>query len=168
MKYMCKYSSKIGNLIITSNGRAITGIWFENQKNFINTFEENESDLSIFKETKKWLDIYFSGRNPNFIPDIYLEGSEFRMKVWEFLKQIPYGKTTTYGDIAKKIAQEKGINKMSAQAVGSAIAHNPISIIVPCHRVIGNNNKLTGYAGGLDRKIELLKLEGLDVSKMSI
>ncbi len=168
MKYINKYNSKIGNLILASNGDAITGIWFENQKNFINTFPEKETNLPIFDETKKWLDIYFTGKNPNFMPNIILNGSEFRLKVWNILKQIPYGKITTYGEIAKKIAEEKSIKKMSAQAVGSAIGHNPVSIIIPCHRVIGNNGKLTGYAGGIERKYELLKLEGIDVSNMKI
>ncbi len=168
MKYMCNYNSAIGNLILASNGEAITGIWFEDQKNFINTFKEINENLPIFKRTKNWLDIYFSGKEPDFMPKVFLEGSDFRIRVWEYLKKIPYGKVITYGDIAKDIAKEKGIRKMSAQAVGSAIGHNPVGIIIPCHRVIGNKNNLTGYAGGIERKRELLRLEGIDVSKMSI
>lgn len=166
MDYMCKYKSKIGNIIIVSDGENLTGLWFEGQKYFLNLFDECEENLEIFEKTKKWLDIYFSGNEPDFSIPVLFVGTEFRVKIWNILKEIPYGKVITYGDIAKKIAEEKGIKKMSAQAVGTAVGHNPISIIVPCHRVIGNNNNLTGYAGGLERKKKLLELEGWDISKM--
>ena len=167
MEYMCKYNSEIGNIIIVSDGENLTGLWFEGQKYFLNLFDEHEEELEIFEKTKKWLDIYFEGKQPDFSIPVLFSSTEFRVKVWNILKEIPYGEVITYGDIAKRIAKEKGIKKMSAQAVGSAVSHNPISIIVPCHRVIGNNNNLTGYAGGLDKKKRLLELEGIDISKMN-
>ena len=168
MNYMCKYNSEIGNIIIVSDGENLTGLWFEGQKHFLNLFEEQEEELEIFTKTKKWLDIYFSGKKPEFSIPVLFSGTEFRVKVWNILKEIPYGEVITYGDIAKRLAEEKGIKKMSAQAVGAAVGHNPISIIVPCHRVIGNNNNLTGYAGGLDKKKRLLEIEGIDISKMTV
>lgn len=168
MNYMCKYNSEIGNIIMVSDGENLTGLWFEGQKHFLNLFEEYQEELEIFSKAKEWLDIYFSGREPDFSIPVLFSGTEFRVKIWNMLKEIPYGEVITYGDIAKRLAKEKGIRKMSAQAVGSAVGHNPISIIVPCHRVIGNNNNLTGYAGGIDRKKRLLELEGIDISKMSV
>ncbi|MBQ7410701.1 MAG: methylated-DNA--[Clostridia bacterium] len=168
MNYMCKYNSEIGNIIIVSDGENLTGLWFEGQKHFLNLFEEQEEELEIFTKTKRWLDIYFSGKKPEFSIPVIFSGTEFRVKVWNILKEIPYGEVITYGDIAKRLAEEKGIKKMSAQAVGAAVGHNPISIIVPCHRVIGNNNNLTGYAGGLDKKKRLLEIEGIDISKMTV
>ncbi len=140
-----------------SDGRSLIGLWFENAKYFGSTLtsETQEKDLPIFEETKNWLDIYFSGKNPDFTPKLKLEGSEFRMAVWNILKEIPYGQTITYGEIAKKI----GTSKISAQAVGGAVGHNPISIIIPCHRVVGKNGDLTGYAGGLNLKKQLLDNE---------
>lgn len=143
-----------------SDGRSLIGLWIENAKYFGSTLtsETQEKDLPIFEETKNWLDIYFSGKNPDFTPKLKLEGSEFRMAVWNILKEIPYGKTTTYGEIAKKI----GKAKISAQAVGGAVGHNPVSIIIPCHRVIGKNGSLTGYAGGLDLKKQLLDNENIN------
>ena len=168
MNYMCKYNSEIGNIIIVSDGENLTGLWFEGQKHFLNLFEEQEEELEIFTKTKKWLDIYFSGKKPEFSIPVLFSGTEFRVKVWNILKEIPDGEVITYGDIAKRLAEEKGIKKMSAQAVGAAVGHNPISIIVPCHRVIGNNNNLTGYAGGLDKKKRLLEIEGIDISKMTV
>ena len=168
MNYMCKYNSEIGNIIIVSDGENLTGLWVEGQKHFLNLFEEQEEELEIFTKTKRWLDIYFSGKKPEFSIPVIFSGTEFRVKVWNILKEIPYGEVITYGDIAKRLAEEKGIKKMSAQAVGAAVGHNPISIIVPCHRVIGNNNNLTGYAGGLDKKKRLLEIEGIDISKMTV
>lgn len=122
-----------------------------------------EKNLAVFDQTKRWLDLYFSGREPGFTPALNPVGSAFRRAVWEILLKIPYGKTTTYGQIAREIAAARGLAKMSAQAVGGAVGHNEISIIIPCHRVIGAHGSLTGYAGGIDRKIKLLKLEGVDV-----
>ena len=122
-----------------------------------------ERNLAVFDQTKRWLDLYFSGREPGFMPALNPAGSAFRRAVWEILLKIPYGKTTTYGQIAREIAAARGLAKMSAQAVGGAVGHNEISIIIPCHRVIGAHGNLTGYAGGIDRKIKLLKLEGIDM-----
>ena len=122
-----------------------------------------EKNLAVFDQTRRWLDLYFSGREPGFTPALNPAGSAFRRAVWEILLKIPYGKTTTYGQIACKIAAARGLAKMSAQAVGGAVGHNEISIIIPCHRVIGAHGNLTGYAGGIDRKIKLLQLEGVDM-----
>ena len=122
-----------------------------------------EKNLVVFDQTRRWLDLYFSGREPGFMPALNPVGSAFRRAVWEILLKIPYGKTTTYGQIAGEIAAARGLAKMSAQAVGGAVGHNEISIIIPCHRVIGAHGNLTGYAGGIDRKIKLLKLEGVDM-----
>lgn len=153
------YESPIGNLILLSDGEFLTGLFFENESVF--NYSSNDN-LEVFKITKEWLDDYFNGLNPK--PDsipIKQTGTEFQMLVWKELMSIPYGTTTTYGDIATKIAAIKGINKMSSQAVGNAIHNNKVAIIVPCHRVIGKNNRLVGYAAGLDKKKSLLELENI-------
>lgn len=157
MHYINIYTSPIGKITMGSDGRSLIGLWFDSAKYFGSTLtsETQEKNLPIFEETKKWLDIYFSGENPNFTPKLKLEGSNFRLSVWNILKEIPYGQTTTYGEIANKL----GTAKISARAVGGAVGHNPISIIIPCHRVIGKNGDLTGYAGGLNLKSKLLKIE---------
>lgn len=123
---------------------------------------------SRFHQTSEWLDCYFSGKKPDFTPALQLNDTPFRIAIWKILQQIPYGEAVTYKDIAQEIARQKGISSMSAQAIGGAVGHNPISIIIPCHRVIGSNGNLTGYAGGLDRKINLLALEGADIAKYLI
>lgn len=163
MQYTYKYNSPLGKIILASDGENLIGLWFDKQKYFPTYIKDSEEkSLSIFKQTKKWLDIYFSGKSPKFIPTISIEGaSPFRKKVWEILLTIPFGKTISYGEIAKQI-KETG-TKVSAQAVGGAVGHNPISIIIPCHRVIGSNGNLTGYAGGLDKKLALLKLENPNI-----
>ena len=164
MNYIYHYNSPLGKIILASDGNKITGLWFEGQKYFSDTLNEyKEIELPIFDLTTKWLDIYFRGNNPNFMPPIKINTTPFRKMVWEILQTIPYGETTTYGEIAKKIANKKGLLKMSAQAVGGAISHNSISLIIPCHRVIATNGDLTGYAGGIDRKIKLLELEGINI-----
>ena len=124
-----------------------------------------EKNLAVFDQTKRWLDLYFSRREPGFTPALNPAGSAFRRAVWEILLKIPYGKTTTYGQIAREIAAARGLAKMSAQAVGGAVGHNEISIIIPCHRVIGAHGNLTGYAGGIDRKIKLLQPGGVDMRR---
>lgn len=159
------YKSKIGNIILISDGEYLTGLYFGNSKNFENYIEK---DLDIFNDTIKWLDIYFNGGIPNFTPKYKIETTLFRKEIINILNKIPYGKVTTYGEIAKIMAIKKGINKMSAQAVGHAIGNNPISIIIPCHRVIGKNNNLTGYGGGIDKKIKLLEIEGHNISNFKI
>lgn len=162
MDYIHHYHSPLGRITMASDGIALIGLWFYGQKYFGATMAKNntEKTLSIFEETKQWLDIYFQGKNPGVIPPISLNSTDFRMEVWEILLSIPYGKTMTYGQIADLIADRQGVNKISAQAVGGAVGHNPISIIVPCHRVVGANGNLTGYAGGIDKKSALLSLEG--------
>lgn len=122
-----------------------------------------EKNLAVFDQTRRWLDLYFSGRKPSFMPTLNPAGSAFRSAVWEILLKIPYGQTTTYGQIAREIAAARGLAKMSAQAVGGAVGHNEISIIIPCHRVVGTHGSLTGYAGGIDRKIKLLQPGGVDM-----
>lgn len=157
MNYTQKYNSPIGQITLASDGENLIGLWFEGQKYFGDTLgvDYEEKNLPILEETKNWLDIYFSGEKPNFTPKIKLLTTDFRKKVCQIMLKIPYGKTTTYGEIAKNLS------KTSARAVGGAVAHNPISIIIPCHRVIGSNGDLTGYAGGIDRKIKLLEIENI-------
>ncbi|MBR1420316.1 MAG: methylated-DNA--[Selenomonadaceae bacterium] len=152
-----RFESPIGKIFIASDGESLTGLWFENQKFFPKNLGD-EIDLEIFDQTIDWLEIYFSGKNPEFTPRIKIEGTDFQKKVWKYLQQIPFGKVETYGNIAKNL-------KTSARAVGNAVARNPISIIIPCHRVIGANGKLTGYAGGIDRKNFLLELESRSSEK---
>ena len=161
MIYIHHYTSPIGSITIASNGEALTGLWFDEQKHFPHNLisESIEAELPIFTQTIKWLDTYFGCEVPDFTPQISLQTTPFRKAVYEILLSIPYGQTMTYGEIANIIAERKGIERMSAQAVGGAVGHNPVSIIIPCHRVVGVDGSLTGYAGGLDRKVELLKLE---------
>ena len=153
----------MGNITLEADDRELTGLWFEGQK-YYHDFSEKEFDE---KETpalslaKKWLDIYFSGKEPDLKVPIRFSGTAFRTEVWEILLSIPYGKTVTYGQIADMLAKKRGTERMSARAVGGAVGRNRISIIVPCHRVIGSDGSLTGYAGGTERKKELLKLEGV-------
>ena len=166
MTYIYRYHSPLGGITISSNGIEITGLWFDGQKYFGDTLPENyeEKDLPVFEKTKKWLDIYFSGKAPDFIPPLKMETTSFRKAVWEIMLTIPFGQTMTYGEIADKIAKKKGISKMSAQAVGGAVGHNSSSLIIPCHRVVGTNGSLTGYAGGIDKKVQLLTMEKADMS----
>lgn len=167
MIYICKYESPIGSLTAASNGIALTGLWFDGQKYFGSTLTEQyeERELPVFAKTRDWLDLYFYGENPDFMPPLAVAGSEFRKAVWHILQQIPYGQTTTYGEIAKKMAKQMGTARMSAQAVGSAVGRNPISILIPCHRVVGSNGSLTGYAGGIEKKAALLELEHVDLGQ---
>ncbi len=161
MQYINRYASPIGNITMASDGETLTGLWFDGQKYFALYLdkESEEKDLPIFDMAKNWLDIYFTGKEPDFKLRLKFMGSEFQNEVWDILYAIPYGKTMTYGEIAKELARRRGIGRMSAQAVGGDVGKNEISIIVPCHRVVGSNGSLTGYAGGFDKKIELLKLE---------
>lgn len=157
------YKSPIGNLLLASKNNKLIGLWIEGQKYYLSNLKEeikiNDKE-EILVKTKKWLDKYFEGEKPNINElDLNPIGSEFRKEVWKILIQIPYGTVITYNEIANRIAKQKGILKMSSQAIGGAVGHNPISIIIPCHRVIGTNGNLTGYAGGIDKKIFLLNLE---------
>ena len=149
------YNSPLGRILLAADEEGLTGLWFENSKYFGSNLpqEYRESMNGVLRKTKRWLDIYFAGENPDFLPSIHLIGTPFQKEVWKILLEIPYGKTTTYGEIAERLAKEKGILRMSAQAVGRAVGHNPISILVPCHRVMGKNGSLIGYAAGLDKKV---------------
>ncbi len=170
MTYIYRYRSPLGGITVSSNGDAITGLWFDGQKYFGLTLPKcyEERALPVFKETKEWLDIYFGGKDPGFMPPLKMETTPFRRSVWNIMLNIPYGKTMTYGQIADNIATRRGLSRMSAQAVGGAVGHNAISLIIPCHRVVGTNGSLTGYAGGIERKIQLLALEKTDISKFYI
>ena len=160
--YKTLYNSPLGEIILHSNGENLTALHFNETNETATRFCESQN-LSIFAETKQWLDLYFSGKIPQWTPKIAFpkNTSAFALRVWEILQSVPYGKTTTYGAIARQIAREFGIVKMSAQAVGGAVSRNPIAIIIPCHRVIGTDGNLTGYAGGIANKITLLQIEGV-------
>ena len=162
------YASPLGDILLAGRGEGLIGLWIEGQKYFLGsqTGEVIERETPILAQTKAWLDRYFSGGRPA-ISELTLapDGSEFRQAVWEILRRIPYGETTTYGAIASELAARTGRTKLSAQAVGGAVGHNPISIIVPCHRVVGAGGSLTGYAGGIDKKIWLLAHEGVDLAR---
>ena len=165
MTYVYHYHSPLGDITVSSNGSEITGLWFEGQKYFGATLPSDyeEKVLPVFEETKKWLTIYFGGKAPDFTPPLKMETTSFRKAVWEILLTIPFGQTMTYGEIAEIMAKKRGIAKMSARAVGGAVGHNPISLIIPCHRVVGTNKSLTGYAGGIERKVQLLTMEKADI-----
>lgn len=170
MTYIFRYNSPLGGITISSNGTELTGLWFDGQRYYGDTLptECEERRLPVFELASKWLDIYFGGNKPDFTPPLLMQATEFRKSVWEVLLTIPYGKTMTYGEIADKLAARNGVGKMSAQAVGGAVGHNSISLIIPCHRVVGTGGNLTGYAGGIDKKLWLLKLEKCDVSSFFI
>lgn len=172
MLYQTTYSSPIGRLTLASDGENIVGLWMAEQKYFGASVKGElcpKDDLPIFGAASNWLDAYFAGKKPeNVSLPLAPIGGDFRQKVWKLLLEIPYGEVTTYGELAKKIAVSIGRQKMSAQAVGGAVGHNPISIIIPCHRVVGSNGSLTGYAGGIAKKIKLLELEGIEMSRLVI
>ena len=161
MDYTWHYDSPLGGITLASDGEALVGLWIEGQKSSADALdpEPEEKRLPVFDETCRWLDIYFSGKDPGFTPKLSMRTSAFRKKVWEIMLSIPFGQTMTYGEIAARIAREEGLKRMSAQAVGGAVGHNLISIIIPCHRVVGTNGDLTGYGGGIDKKVRLLQLE---------
>ena len=156
MDYTAHYSSPIGDITMASDGKALVGLWFDGQKYFADTLaieHEERPDLPLFAETRRWLDIFFSGKAPDFTPPLAMRGSDFRKRVWQTLLEIPFGRTMTYGDIALLLGCR------SAQAIGGAVGHNSISLIIPCHRVVGTGGSLTGYAGGIDKKAWLLEME---------
>ena len=161
MQYIQKYHSPLGAITLASDGEALTGLWFDGQKHFggnlpggIGSCAQAE-DLPVFSAARKWLDIYFSGKEPDFTPSVRPAGTPFQRAVWEELLTIPYGQTVTYGEIAGRLGLPKG----AARAVGGAVGRNPVSLIVPCHRVTGTGGRPTGYAAGIDRKLSLLSLE---------
>ena len=160
MIYTAHYDSPLGGMTMACDGIALVGLWFDGQKYFgaPDGAEEN-ADIPVFRETMKWLDVYFAGNEPDLTVPLHFTGTAFQNEVWGILCTIPYGQTTTYGEIAKQLAARRGLPHMSARAVGGAVGHNPISILVPCHRVVGLGGSLTGYAGGLERKRCLLALE---------
>ena len=161
MHYINHYHSPLGTILLAADDTGLTGLWFEGQKYFAQGLdkETEEKEFSVFQTARRWLDVYFSGQAPDFQVPLHFQGTAFQKEVWEILLSIPYGGTTTYGAIAKQLAAKRGLPHLSAQAVGSAVGHNKISIIVPCHRVIGADGSLTGYAGGIWRKEKLLALE---------
>ena len=170
MDYTHHYDSPLGGITLASDGNALIGLWFDEQKYFADTLNESseEKSLHIFEEADRWLDIYFSGRAPDFTPKLSMRTTAFRKMVWEIMLTIPFGQTMTYGQIAETVARRMNLPRMSAQAVGGAVGHNSISLIIPCHRVVGTNGSLTGYAGGIGKKIRLLQMEGADTSKFFI
>lgn len=165
MTYIQHYSSPLGGILLAADEIGLTGLWFDGEKYFAGNLpaEHAERQTPILAEAARWLDIYFTGKEPGFTPPLHPIGSPFRQAVWEILLQIPYGQTTTYGEIARQLAEKQGLEKMSAQAVGGAVGHNEISVIIPCHRVVGTSGSLTGYAGGIDKKVKLLELERADM-----
>lgn len=169
-KYTYKTPKQFSNMIMNSDGEFLTGLWFEDSRDTSkHELNREEKELPIFKEVSRWLDIYFSGKNPDFTPKYKINNlTPFRKEVVDIMNTIEYGKLLTYNDISKIIAKNRNIEKMSSQAVGGAVGWNPICIIVPCHRVVGTNGSLTGYGGGINNKVELLKLEGIDMSKYFI
>ena len=170
MQYTTFYESPIGRMLLAADDAGLTGLWFEGQKYFARCLdlETEEKELPVFAEAKRWLDIYFSGKEPDFTPPLHFTGTDFQKEVWEILCAIPYGQTMTYGAIADQLAKKRGLSRMSAQAVGGAVGHNNLSIIVPCHRVVGSDGSLTGYAGGIERKTFLLNLENAKAAEVTI
>ncbi len=164
------YDSPLGGILLAADEIGLTGLWFDGEKYFADHLskEHAEQETPVLSQTKRWLDIYFAGNEPDFLPPLHPIGSAFRQSVWKILLQIPYGQTTTYGEIAQQLAKQRGLARMSAQAVGGAVGHNEISVIIPCHRVVGTSGSLTGYAGGIDKKIKLLELEHTDMHRFFI
>ena len=165
MTFIQHYNSPLGGILLAADEIGLTGLWFDGEKYFADNLPKvhTEQETPILSETKRWLDLYFTGTEPDFLPPLHPIGSAFRQAVWKILLQIPYGQTTTYGEIARQLAEQRGITHMSAQAVGGAVGHNGISILIPCHRVVGTNGSLTGYAGGISTKVKLLELEKADM-----
>ena len=165
MVFTCHYDSPLGGILLAADEAGLTGLWFDGEKYFAGSLpaEHTKQQTPILTEAKRWLDIYFTGKEPGFTPPLHPAGSAFRQAVWEILLQIPYGQTSTYSEIAQKLVEKCGLAKMSAQAVGGAVGHNEISVIIPCHRVVGASGSLTGYAGGIDKKVKLLELERADM-----
>ena len=161
MTFTQHYDSPLGGILLAADETGLTGLWFEGQKYFGRglSAKRTEGETPALSETRRWLDVYFAGGAPDFAPPLHPPGTQLRRALWEILLQIPYGRTMTYGEIARCVAEKRGLPSMSAQAVGGAVGHNPISLVIPCHRVVGTNGSLTGYAGGIDRKMKLLEME---------
>lgn len=161
----CHYDSPLGGILLAADEIGLTGLWFRGGRYFADTLPPTarEWETPILAEARRWLDIYFTGKEPDFLPPLHPIGSDFRQAVWQILLTIPYGKTMTYGEIARVLAEKQGLPRMSAQAVGGAVGHNAISILIPCHRVVGTGGSLTGYGGGIERKVKLLELEQVNM-----
>ena len=159
--YVHRCTSSLGDILLASDGEALTGLWFAGQKHFPAELLEHAcmQRMPVFAQAEKWLKAYFAGEQPAQLPPLAPQGTAFQREVWQILLEIPYGQTVTYGEIARRLAKKRGIAAMSAQAVGGAVGHNPISLMIPCHRVLGAGGSLTGYAGGIERKKALLALE---------
>ena len=170
MTFIQHYDSPLGGILLAAYAEGMTGLWFDGQKYFARNLPavHTQQDTPVLSAARRWLDIYFTGREPDFLPPLHPVGSAFRQAVWEILLQIPYGQTVTYGEIARRLAEKQGLARMSAQAVGGAVGHNEISILIPCHRVVGTGGSLTGYAGGIDKKVRLLELERADMRGLFI
>lgn len=171
MIYTTHYKSPLGDILLASKNNKLIGLWIEEEKYYLSDLKDEikEEEKEILEKTKYWLDRYFKGEKPSIDElDLSPLGSDFRKRVWKILCEIPYGEVITYKDIADTIAKQKGLKKMSSQAVGGAVGHNPISIIIPCHRVVGTNGSLTGYAGGINKKIFLLKHEYVNMSNLFV
>lgn len=171
MIYLDSYSSPMGKMTMAATEAGLLGLWFDGQKYDRAGLTETvtaEGEMPVLAETRQWLDCYFRGETPGFLPPLVLTGSPFRRLVLEILLTVPYGTTTTYGAIAKEASARLGRERVSAQAVGGAVGHNPISVVVPCHRVVGANGSLTGYAGGIERKCWLLEHEGISLQKAGL
>jgi len=164
MQYTSHYDSPLGGILLAADGESLSGLWFDGQKHFALGLDATRKDraLPVFAQAERWLDCYFSGREPDFTPPLRLRGTAFQLAVWRLLSEIPYGQTTTYGALARRLAAQGEMTHPSARAVGGAVGRNPISLIVPCHRVVGADGSLTGYAGGADKKNRLLALEGAE------
>ena len=170
MVYTMQYASPLGTITLACDEAAVIGLWFNGQKYFGSSLPKQAEPFShpLFADARRWLDVYFSGREPDFLPPLRYDTTPFRKQVCDIMQTIPYGKTMTYGEIAAELAARQGVSRMSAQAVGGAVGYNPISIMIPCHRVVGTNGSLTGYAGGINRKIRLLELEHTDMSRFFV
>lgn len=168
--YISTYFSPLGAMTLASDGHAITGLWFDGQKYFARTLPERHAvrALPVLEEAHAWLDLYFSGKQPDFMPRLMPTGSPFAQTVWRLLSTIPYGHVVTYKALAQQVARLLKVPHSSAQAIGGAVSRNPISLLIPCHRVVGTSGSLTGYAGGLQRKWRLLQGEGVDMSSLFI
>ena len=170
MIFIQHYDSPLGAILLAADETGLTGLWFDGQKYFARDLPAEcvEQNTPALSEVKRWLDIYFTGKEPGFMPPLHPIGSAFRRSVWDILLRIPYGQTTTYGEIARQLAEKQGLPRISAQAVGGAVGHNEISILIPCHRVVGTNGSLTGYAGGIDKKVKLLEWEHTDMTELFV
>lgn len=170
MIFIQHYDSPLGAILLAADETGLTGLWFDGQKFFARDLPAEcvEQNTPALSEVKRWLDIYFTDKEPDFMPPLHPIGSAFRRSVWDILLRIPYGQTTTYGEIARQLAEKQGRPRIAAQAVGGAVGHNKISIIIPCHRVVGTNGSLTGYAGGIDKKVKLLEWEHTDMTGLFV